>query len=250
MCCGLGNDVIIRPSDVRDTSVIVIQSMEAIIKNAEELRTLISESSFGSQDSDISLNFISAHGDLEKDVKDADDEENLSYCEDVDYLQSLKPKSWRNMKYLKLTEVSFMSPFKVSANLNSDNLTSLEWESPGHGWHDIRTFRTTSDYGSNNSDSPYSDEESLTFDDSDQDFWEWDSVCSYKVDNDKSKGLNESKQLEEDKPIMSRHLYNNMSDTISPIATHVRCRRARQRLTSCVRSDVLTSSINLTPGRD
>ena len=222
------------------------ESMDRIIKKAEELRNLISEASFDIEASDLSLTFISEDEETQTEFEEYNDEEKSSFPSDTPKLPSLKPKPWNIQKLWKLTELSYMSPDK-----SSHNLPALEWESPGQGWHHIQCYRDASDYGSLDSGLDDSGEEVSALDDSDQDLWEWDNVSSYTVDVNLSNqdGFNESVDKKSCGSLMSgpskNYLRDSLSDNISPIVNHARY--GRDRNNSC---GVLTSSMNCTPDRD
>eukprot|EP00096_Caligus_rogercresseyi_P009224 TRINITY_DN3099_c0_g1_i1.p1 TRINITY_DN3099_c0_g1~~TRINITY_DN3099_c0_g1_i1.p1 ORF type:complete len:551 (+),score=160.14 TRINITY_DN3099_c0_g1_i1:214-1866(+) len=129
-CLSLASSRYEREESV-DSIISATGSMVELIKGAREVRKLIREASFDSLASDLSFNnnnnsVAGSHSSSVEPVKDEDGA--VPPCLRIN--QSLN-KNFYSM--IALSSLDF-EPTSSSAS----GVNSLEWESPSHGWHDVR----------------------------------------------------------------------------------------------------------------
>jgi len=201
-----------------------LDSMETILRKAEELRNLICETSFASHVSDLSLTFLSEGEDENIESEDSSDDSFYGVVPDIPTNKAGRVQLLREIARLtylspanKQQYLSFSSPTNSTPHITTPGRSgpALEWESPGCGWHQVqespgcgwhrvrespgcgwhqvRGERECSDYGSVDSSTDEEIEDISGVDHSDSELWEWDTDDYHHRSYDDS--LNLSRQV-------------------------------------------------------
>jgi len=190
-----------------------LDSMETILRKAEELRNLICETSFASHVSDLSLTFLSEGEDENIESEDSSDDSFYGVVPDIPTNKAGRVQLLREIARLtylspanKQQYLSFSSPTNSTPHITTPGRSgpALEWESPGCGWHQVRESpgfgwnqvreeRECSDYGSVDSSTDEEIEDISGVDHSDSELWEWDTDDYHHRSYDDS--LNLSRQV-------------------------------------------------------
>jgi len=209
-----------------------LDSMETILRKAEELRNLICETSFASHVSDLSLTFLSEGEDENIESEDSSDDSFYGVVPDIPTNKAGRVQLLREIARLtylspanKQQYLSFSSPTNSTPHITTPGRSgpALEWESPGCGWHQVRESpgfgwnqvreeRECSDYGSVDSSTDEEIEDISGVDHSDSELWEWDTDDYHHRSYDDS--LNLSRQVTI-RLNLSRHP-SNRPENLSP----------------------------------